>query len=382
MARNESGWEFCPPKALQPEDTSCLQFIEQQPPKREYVFKDILPKKVVGGLVGPGGVSKSYLLSTLGIGAATGRKVLGSFEPERPMKVLCLFAEDSKDEVHRRTYATIKHIFPKLTSETKDLLLENYHTKSVMGLIGPLMRLEEGNPVKSDWFEWLWQTVKAHNGLDLLFIDPKSRFFGLIENANEHNVAWIAALEELAQEFGLTIIFSHHVSKASNGALVQTSARGGSALTDSCRWLANLKTMDEATAKRFDVDGYRNFVEFDVSKNNYAPALPQRIFFKRTKNGVLEPVSLLNDRLQFKCDQLCHLLEEALMEGKTLSRRDLTFQPCGKEIRSQMECRRSELESVIDFAVKEGWLIQIEEKTDGKRPRTILKNRDFKAHRD
>ena len=63
------------------------------------------------------------------------------------------------------------------------------------------------------------------------------------------------------------------------GSMNQASSRGGSALTDGCRWVANIKTMDHKTAEKFQVADPHNFVMLDVTKSNYAPKLPEPSLF-------------------------------------------------------------------------------------------------------
>lgn len=339
-------------------DTSCESYFED-PPEIEYIFDGILPKGIVGGIVGAGGVSKTFFELALCVSMATGQPVLKHFQPVKPLPVLGLFGEDPATILHRRVFFIIQSLFPELKPETKDLLIQNFHLKPVMGRIGPLMRLEGGNPVHSDHYLWLRETIEAHKGLGVLILDPKSRFYGLDENSNDHNNAWVSCLEELARDYGLTVIFSHHVSKQSGGALLQTSARGGSALVDACRWVANLKTMDDTTAKNYDLENPKSFVEFDVSKNNYAPSLPGTIYFKRSENGVLVPVNLEFQRRKKMAEGLFDFLQEAKEQGQTFTRRELIFGKLGKSIRDNMKerfskCSRDELSNVIDFALKEG----------------------------
>ncbi len=338
---------------LTPEKTSVFNFICLEPPQTEYLLEEILPKGIVGAIVGMGGVSKSFFEIMLGIGLATGKPVLKHFRPVNPARVLILFAEDPEAEIHRRLYFTVNQTFPDLDPDTQNLMLENLHLSSVMGQIGPLMHLEQGNPARSHYFEWLKKTVEAHKGLDLLILDPKSRFYGLDENSNDHATQWVACLEELSREFGLTILFSHHVSKVSNGALNQASARGGSALVDACRWVANLRTMDEKTAEKYNLEDFRTYVEFDVSKSNYAPRLPGTLHFKRGEHGVLVPVNLEFQRIREKANLLSSLLEAERKEGRMYTRQELLYRPCAKEVREQMG-KRKDVTEALDFALKEG----------------------------
>ena len=346
--------------ALQPDQTSCQKFITTEPPAQRYIFADILPEHIVGGLIGQGGVSKSFLFGAWAVGAATGHPVLGVFKPTRPYKTLALFAEDSPGEIHRRIHFICREMFPDMSKEVRANLFLNFHSLSVMGRTGPLMELKNGNPSKSGWWHWLKDTIQNHMPLDILFLDPKSRFFGLEENDNGHNSAWVACLEELGREFNLTILFSHHASKNSNGALNQTSARGGSALVDSCRWIANIKTMDEVTAKKYEIQNHRAYVEFDVTKQNYGPHLPKTLYFKRGNNGVLLPVNLEFTRLKDMADALCLLINDLQLP---LTRRELLKADMGKNVRDAMKdqfhkCTRQDIEDAVIYAVKNDMLLE------------------------
>jgi RecA-family ATPase len=298
-------------RTLAEADTRIDPYLDQEPAKREYLFGNVLPARVVAALVAAGGSSKGFLLMAWAVGLATAERVLQHFVPPRPFKVLALFAEDSAEEIHRRLFHTVRTAMPDMTAEAQARLLANLHVASVMRKAVPLMELKDGNPTRAPMFYWLRRTIEAHPGLEVLFIDPKSRFYGLEENANQHNTAWVACLEELVDAYGLTIVFSHHVGKASQETFTQAAARGGSALVDACRWVANLRVLTEEAAKRLDIDNRRSYVEFDVTKSNYAPALPRTLTFRRGPQGVLVPESPASDRLRDIADRIPALVQEA-----------------------------------------------------------------------
>ena len=85
------------PKPLfKPQDASIKPYLEKAPPPREFLLKDLLPLNVVGAIVGPGGVSKSYAVLDIGRAVATGRKALGTWEVETAGKALVLFIHDAQ----------------------------------------------------------------------------------------------------------------------------------------------------------------------------------------------------------------------------------------------------------------------------------------------
>jgi hypothetical protein len=364
-------------RAITPAETSLRGYIGKPPPDRRYLFADMLPEKIIAGLIAPGGTSKGFLLGAWAVGLASGQTVLKHFEPVRPVKVLILLAEDSEEELHRRIHHIARITLPEMTGEVERILFENLHGKSVMGKVGPLMDFRNGNPARTEHLAWLKRSIEAHQGLEVLMLDPKSRFYGLDENSNDHNTAWVACLEEVVRDYGLTVLFSHHVSKASSGTLAQTSARGGSALVDACRWVANLRTMDEAAAKTYEIENPKMFVEFDVTKSNYAPALPRTLYFRRGEEGVLVPVNLEFLRLKEMAEELCSLVLDAYQtDASTFTKRELRDQRQGGTIREALKnsfakCTRQDISNVIDYCLKEGRLVQ-EAYGGSTRPRDVL----------
>ncbi len=226
-------------------DTRVSGILVKEPPVGEpillYNGQAILTRGVVGALTAAGGTGKSYLFLQLANVLADGTG-LGPLKAAGPFKVLVIASEDPQDEINRRLWKIGRGDFPV-----------GLHAVSTMGHVGPLMQLEEGNPVKAPGFLWLHDTIRFHEGLDILFLDPKSRFYGLDENSNDHATQWISCLETLADEFNLTILFSHHTSKQRSDSMTQHMSRGASATVDGCRWVAGMTRLSEESAKRYGI---------------------------------------------------------------------------------------------------------------------------------
>jgi replicative DNA helicase len=354
-------------------ETCINSFLTEPPPPRTYYFENLIPRGIVGNISARGGSSKGFLLLTLGMGLATGEKVLGYFRPEQPTKILALFSEETEDELHRRIHFTADTLFPDMGEGTRQLLTENFHAKSVIGMVGGLMELYEGNPVPGPKYDWLVKTIEAHEGLELLLLDPKSRFYGLDELNNDHNTAWLICLENLRNKYGIDVIFTHHVSQSQGDRLTQTAARGGTALIDGVRWAANLRTLTEKDGKTFDLEDHRRYIEFDVTKSNYAPMLPQSLYFKREAEGVLLPVDLRQTRLQQIADEIKRLYHEMqLSDGAMLTKRELVQRKEGAELRDRVKeaipsCTNKDIAQAIDRALKENWAELVPDPKNAKR---------------
>jgi hypothetical protein len=326
----------------------------------------ILTKGIVGGLMAAGGTGKTFLLQQLAYALAGGTD-MGPLKSSSPngIKVLMLCGEDPEGEVNRRLWG--------ISGESGDFP-SNLHMASTVGHLGPLMELEDNNPKRADAWSWLQQTVKNHEGLDLLIIDPKSRFYGLSENDNDHGTQWIACLEALAEEFNITILFSHHVSKASRG-INQNMSRGASAIVDGCRWVAGLTTLDENSAKRYGIEDPRGYVVFDVTKSNYAPGLKSKLIFKRTENGTLEYASLESKRRS----RLLSALYDAIKENPlTLNKRSFERNEDGaKEIIEGIQehypkFQKKEIPGLIEQMLDGHLLKEKKVKTEGAKGRSKI----------
>ena len=293
-------------------DTRINGILIEEPPEAESVLlyngQAVLTRGVVGAVTATGGTGKSFFLLQLAFALADGAG-LGPLKAAQQFKVLLIAGEDPADEINRRLWKIGHGDFPL-----------GLHAVSVMGRVGPLMQLHEGNPIFAEGWRWLWYTVRAHEGLDVLILDPKSRFYGLDENSNDHATQWIAALESLADEFKITILFSHHTSKQRSDSLSQHASRGASAIVDGCRWVAGMTRISEDSAKRYGLSDPRGYVEFDITKSNYAAQLPSKFIFKRTENGLLEYAALESERR----NTIKKILYEGLIESDVFfSRRNL-----------------------------------------------------------
>jgi hypothetical protein len=310
------------------EITPTSEFIKNPPPAREYLFKNLLPSGIVAEVIAVGGTGKGYLFHLLGLSLATGLK-MGPLEPTRKFKLLYLAAEDDQNELKRRTISTMTEVWPGEPPPAVD----DFIPISVFGKLGPLMQLDKfKNPVNAPAYDWLCRTLENLKDVEVLILDPKSMFYGLVENDNDHNTAWVKCLASIARRFKITIIFAHHENRAMAGSMNPASSRGGGALTDGCRWVANIKTMDEKTGQKFYVAEPYNFVEFAITKSNYAPKLPAPVYFRRGAGGALTYVDLANERVRGIAEKLLDHLAKEEADGRHFSRRDLLYAKEAKPI--------------------------------------------------
>jgi len=100
--------------------------LQSEPVKsREWLIEGWLPVGCVTSLCGDGGVGKSLLALQVGTAIATGNKIFG-FDTKQA-KVLAIFCEDDKNEIHRRQAARFV-LRPPGTSDSADP--DSYYRRS------------------------------------------------------------------------------------------------------------------------------------------------------------------------------------------------------------------------------------------------------------
>lgn len=319
-----------------------------KPPEPEWIIDRIWKRGSLALMVAAGGTGKSMFLAQKAVAMAEGRP-WGPFRFTRPLSVLYLGCEDPLDELDERLWAITGGRFP-----------ERLRAYSFEGQMEPIMGLDDGNPVVTPWWEWLKGLILSIPGLDVVILDPLSRFYGLDENRNEHATAFVSALERLKRETGVTMEVAHHTSKALAGVLSQGASRGASALVDGFRLVFAMAPMSHEDAQVYDLDA-RSHVEVDIVKTNYGTRFPSRVFFERGERGVLTPV---NPEASITQQMALRLAELLRARGGGHSRRDLARGAGGGavvlaalKLEFPKRVSRDSVENLIDYGLKEGILV-------------------------
>lgn len=316
-SKNEKPPGFPP---LTPKETRVAGRLLTPPPQAQYILyvfgRPLIKKGIVFAIIGAGGSGKSFLTKKILTLMASGEH-WGPFSVPRKLNVLYLSGEDDLADIDRRLWDIRPDgQFP-----------DGLHVASVVGRVGALMEFgANGNPQVSKWRNWLLKTIQAHPGLDVLVIDPLSKFYGLSENSNENANAFIAMLQALCVEIGtgLNICYVHHANKASmaEAGISKATSRGASAFRDGVRFEMTLKDIDAADAKRYGIDGnIKSYFKMGITKTNFAGEISAPIFFmKNATTGVPEFINLDTDRLQRLAETF---YDNLFLHNKSERRRDL-----------------------------------------------------------
>ena len=207
------------------------------PPPRDWVVSDWLPRQEITGLYGDGGLGKSLLALQLGMNVSSGEGTFLGASIERKMPVLAIPCEDTRDEAHRRIHSILKapeyefmdlnvpfHIWPRVGKES-------------------VLAFQEGNIIrKGDFYDPLSKEIeRIGKGGDLLLImDTLSDIFAINENDRQAASKCVkTVLGSLVQKYGCTILVLAHPSKASQASGTYDS--GSTAWRNSLRNMWALK---------------------------------------------------------------------------------------------------------------------------------------------
>lgn len=251
------------------------------PEPLDFVFPGLLAGG--GGMVAaPGGTGKTFLVMRMAISVASAHGFAGVWDSNKVAgKVVFLAAEDTRAVLHHRFFAM------NVAEAKTGGLDENLKIISLSGRLPDMLFI--GKNGKAERGEWYDAIKKLATGARLLILDPIRRFHGCEENDSRHMTVLVQILEEIAQETGCAILFTHHTNKQAtfHGAgASQGAARGSSALTDGIRWQMNLWTMtkDEAEQKSVREADRKQYVCLAMAKSNYM-APTDDIWLKRQDGG-------------------------------------------------------------------------------------------------
>lgn len=266
-----------------------MRALETAPPEPDFIWPGLLAG-TVGAMVAPGATGKSFwaLEAAMAVACSVpGGDILG-LAPAASGRVVYLAAEDPESALIRRVHAMGAH----LARAAWQVIADNLTLEPVMGKRLDVMDRRHQAHI-----------VDVCADARLVIIDTLNRVHGLDENDNGAMSRLLTQLEFFADTTGCSVLYLHHVSKASalSRSTDQQAARGASALIDNSRWAGFLAPMSEAesafwsdrTYDRAPIgDGRWQFVRYGVSKQNHDTHSSDR-WYKRGAGGVLLPVELV-----------------------------------------------------------------------------------------
>lgn len=293
------------------------QFLDSEPPKPKLLFYGKgweVPDKCVYALFAAGATGKTFLGFQLAACLAAGVDLEPFTTGGNTKKVLYLCGEDPKDIIHRRMKTIFEHM-PGLADRRANLA-KNLCVHTLVGQDRILIAYDQQkNPATTQAYDWLCRSIENMNGVDVLIIDPLSKFFGLNENDNTHGAAWIAMLEAVAVRFSAGVIFTHHESKSQNqeGNIRESTGRGAGSFRDNVRGALSMAKMNAKTASKYNTPAdWRKLVAVFPTKANFTEEADTETWFKRGPGGILLPYDLNREQSDMLAAELYSLLKDAV----------------------------------------------------------------------
>lgn len=320
---------------------SGTKYLAEYPPSYDWLLKNSLRMGCLGVIVGPPGAGKGTLAIQLCAAVASGTPLLGTWEVGRQGKVLYLSREDDKDVIHRRAHYALKQL-PILEESRRAEAAANFFGVAVHGEVSICREEFKAATVKTDNFTDLKSLIEEARPV-LVVLDTLIRFAGVEENSNPAITAFCAALEELAVEYGCTIILLHHSNKASGDcidgdgelahSLTQSAIRGASALAGCVRWAFVMTPISAALAERLILEAEQDeppkadgsYAACRVAKKNVGPQ-EARHYLGRGEHGLLFKASpSVRD-----AEADAHRLAEEIKRREEHEEKPLPKSRCGK----------------------------------------------------
>jgi len=366
---------------IQPLDLDAA--IDNPPPPIHWHVDNYLLHGIVGIMTGTGGVGKSFEVIAMAVAKATGHEI-PPFSASEPGRVLLLNVEDPDRELSRRVHHFAK-TYP-LTDWERALLRKNLIVLPGRGKVRPFMRLEYGSPVEDDSFRWFAGVVEQYDP-ELIFLDTKSRLYGLEENSTDHATRWLGLFERLlVSRPEMSIMIVSHTSKANSQSESAHADRGGSGFPDNARCVLVLCRPQDADLKRLGQDAApHRFAKLVVAKQSYGPEAPP-VFFEKDEHGVPVLVELRDTEAEARSAALDLLVDILRAEHHPagLSKRELE-QPrdnesCKKirqEIMDATGIKAGDWKAVVLLGIESGRLIvETDESSSAPNKPKIIKARD------
>lgn len=345
-------------------------------PPLEWTFPGFQLTRNVSLLIGLPGTGKSYFANQLGAYVASGRGCEGIFRSGGVKgRVLVLAGEEDERIVPRRVRALGDALFPASGSwndfnrEAEEI--EFNQNLIVKSLAGESLRLLDrdgpGSPYRTHVFDQLLEFCKTIPNLQLIIVDPLSRFMGLSENDNGDGTEFITALEYLAMTVGASIVAVHHVGKGGKtwlDSLALYASRGASGLVGAVRGQMNIVALTKKEAKSV-IDPQEEprdgeYLALAFPKISYGPGRGM-VFLHRGKDGILcavDPKQKSADELQIE-DTILKWIKAKIAEQEAKGLPSLTIKSV-TELTKEWGCilgaSKSKVKDVTNAAILTGEL--------------------------
>lgn len=259
------------------------------PPRRTYLFGDVVVPGTVAVMAGTGGTAKTGLVIQICIHGALGRNLgpiqIGTFAS------LMFLAEETVAERDRRFGA----LCSRLAAQDRDRVEKMVLCFAEAGNDLRLTALADGNVIETHWVDQVIALAQAHEQevnakVGLIVIDHARLVMSGDPIASDHVTALLRALNKVAVGTNSAVLLLAHSPKSTIGkedAPDASEVFGSGAFVDHSRAAFVLHTMREKEAKvfGFNESERKEHVSLSVVKANYGPSNQQWWLRKKVVEG-------------------------------------------------------------------------------------------------
>ena len=341
--------------------------LTSPPPVQQFILYPYIPAGTVTTLAGPGGSSKTTLLTYLAVCRALGIPFFGQALPTRGRTAI-FTTEDGKNDYHRKL-AALRHELGDLFDP--EAVSRNVALFDLPGVPVRLVESNRGNFCPTALADDLAAVVLERlPGTDLIVMETVSRLAGGMET-NESLSILVEAAQRLCKLARCAVLLVAHVSQEAGrqGFTDAYTARGGSALGDNGRSTIILTGLNENNRKLYAPDAdlkkedFKRLLVLAHPKCNYAPtADPILLQRAQTPFGpVLAPATLRPKNVD-PAEQANRLREVVTtLTAKAIPATEKKLRGYAAEI----GVAEKKLPRLLDEAVADGLIRQSEKKGQG-----------------
>jgi RecA-family ATPase len=241
-------------------------------PQREWLYGQLLVRKIVSATISPGGIGKSSLVASETLALVSGKALLGVSPPEL-LRVWLWNLEDPQEETERKIQAAAKYYKLKPDDIGDRLLVDSGRDQKLV--IARTTR--DGAVIVQPVVDSLVAEIVARK-IDVLIIDPFVSCHEVAENDNSAMDMVVKEWGRVAELGNCAVELVHHTRKMGDAVEVTTeSSRGGSSQTDACRVVRTVNRMTKQEATNAGIDNPRSYFRTYNDKANFAPRSRSRI---------------------------------------------------------------------------------------------------------
>lgn len=262
-------------------------------PQREWLYGQLLVRKIVSATISPGGIGKSSLVAAEALAMVSGKPLLGVTPPDQ-LRVWLWNLEDPQEETERKIQAAALHYELEPDDIGGRLLVDSGRDQKLV--IARTTR--DGAMIVQPVVDSLVAEILKHQ-IDVLVIDPFVSCHEVAENDNSAMDMVVKEWGRVAERGNCAVQLVHHTRKMGDAVEVTTeSSRGGSSQTDACRVVRTVNRMTKQEAANAGVENPRLYFRTYNDKANFAPPVEKSDWYR------LESVDLGNGPMGLPGDSI------------------------------------------------------------------------------